>query len=115
MRTINRSLIVVKPKQPFLNWVNATNEGPFGDLTLDYLHKDTSTYLLPEFESDEEFSKIIKSVCNDIFEHELEAWCIDKGIWPANRTYEMFSDWFEVEAHSMVIDTCGEEIVREGH
>ncbi len=111
MHTINRSLIVVKPKQPFLNWGNSISEGPFGDLTLDYLSKDTTTYLSPEFESDEEYLRLIKSIYSDIFSHELEAWCTDQSAWLSNRTYEMFCEWFEIEVHSMVIDTCGEGIV----
>ncbi len=52
MFEIDRSLIVVKPKQPFLDWVQAVDyeEG----LTLEHVRDDPSAYLIPQLWDNDE-------------------------------------------------------------
>jgi len=46
VRFVNRSVLVVLPKQPFLDWLH--NADPTsGELTLEILRDDPSVYLLP--------------------------------------------------------------------
>src|SRR5438132_254234 len=47
MRTVNRSAVVVIPKQPFLDWLRRVDPTG-GKLTLADLRRDPSIYLLPE-------------------------------------------------------------------
>lgn len=47
MSEINRSLVILKPKQPFLDWTR-TLEDEDKDLTLEQLAEDSIAYLIPE-------------------------------------------------------------------
>jgi hypothetical protein len=76
MDTINRSVALVKPKQPFLEWLNALpdNEELF---TLTDLQTDCTVLLLPEFGNDLQAQKFIKKIHAEIFERELDSFCTD--------------------------------------
>ena len=53
MNEVNRGVLVLKPKELFLNWVNSTDdEGVV--LTLDEVSRDCTAYLTPEIEDDDE-------------------------------------------------------------
>ena len=112
MDTINRSVAVVKPKQPFLDWLNALpdNEESF---TLADLQTDCTVLLLPEFGNDLQAQKFIKKIHADIFERELDAFCTDPDWWPSKRDYKTFLRWFDIEHHSEVFDTVDTEIIKE--
>ena len=49
-----------------------------------------------------------------LFESDLAAWYRDPSLWPEDRTWEMFCDWFEVEWHSMIFDTADEALYDDG-
>jgi hypothetical protein len=34
-------------------------------------------------------------------------------MWPENKTYKMFQEWFDVEFHSMVFDLLQSDIEKE--
>ena len=34
----------------------------------------------------------------------LGGWVTDEALWPKNRTFEMFHEWFEVQMSSIVQD-----------
>lgn len=38
------------------------------------------------------------------FVNELNDWCTDENRWPQHRTHKLFTEWFSVEVHSMVLD-----------
>ena len=46
LREINRSLLVVRAKEPFLHWVNSLPDP--ADVTLEEVNSDQSAFLLPE-------------------------------------------------------------------
>ena len=102
MSEINRGLLVVKPKQPLLDWVRSVD--PDGDFQLDEIRDDTSAYLIPEFECPDDEMKILAWCLDFVFEEELNAWCIDETTWPRQRDMDTFLEWFEVEFHSIVFD-----------
>lgn len=47
MHTIDRNLVVVKPKQPFLDWVKIHLEWE-QTVTLDQFSRESTVYLIPE-------------------------------------------------------------------
>lgn len=103
---LNRGVLMVRPKQPFLNWV-AKLEGP--GLVPDE-DADRTVYLIPSFESDEEASEILAEVFSEVFERELWDWHTDSSAWPRKRDLATFREWFEVEMHSVVEDLCEDAI-----
>jgi len=98
--SINRNAIIVKPKTPFFNWLN--HVFPV-DEPIQKLDENT-IYLIREMDSNQDIRTWLKKNFEDVFVNELNDWSSDKSTWPKNRTYKMFTDWFDVEIHSMVLD-----------
>lgn len=46
----------------------------------------------------------INPSCADIFELELEAWIADPDVWPEDRSYKMFTEWFDVKVSDTFVD-----------
>ena len=59
MSEINRSLILLKPKQPFLNWLRALDDDD-NNLTLKELSDDSTAYLVPEIWQDSDQPAILE-------------------------------------------------------
>jgi hypothetical protein len=112
MDTINRSIAVVKPKQPFLDWLNALPDS-VQPSTLADIQTDCTVLLLPEFGNDLQAQNFFKKIYRDIFERELDSFCTDPDWWPSKRDYKTFLQWFDIELHSEVFDTVDMEIIKE--
>ena len=93
MQYINRSIIIVKPKQPFVDWVNSTDpEGK--QCVLGDMISDNNTYLVSEIDDDNDLARELKKHFKKIFKNELMAWCLDESIWPSKLTFSLFTEWF---------------------
>ena len=101
MFTINRSVAIIKPKKPFVDWVNSYPYSGDDQYTIQDFRTDCSVILLPVVGSDEQAEAFVKDIFKDLFELELSSWMTDDDTWPENITYKMFLDWFDVEYHSM--------------
>ena len=108
----NRAIIVIRPKQPFLDWLLATPDPPNTDL--DELRSDeTSIYLVPDAEDPSDVEAFLHGAYEEIFEVELSGWYDDPDYWPTDITFSDFKEWFDWEVHTMVFDLSDEEIERE--
>src|SRR3954452_10440833 len=74
MGTINRSARLVKPAQPFLEWLHRVDPTS-AHLTLGDLALEPTVYLLPEWETEEEALQRLAEISNEIFEEQL-AWLV---------------------------------------
>lgn len=108
---LNRCLLTIKAKEPFLNWVNSLPDSD--KVTIEELNEDTAVYLVPEYEDDDQRDRILKKVYKDIFEEQLESWWIDEKYYPAKRDLKTFKQWFHVEFHSMITDLVGTDFIDE--
>ena len=97
---LNRSAVVIIPKQPFLDWVNAVDD--LGTVTADDMQK--MLYLVPDYEDPADADKVLKKVCNDIFSRELEGWHTDEEAWPQDRSFKVFKQWFDIQHYEIVTD-----------
>jgi hypothetical protein len=102
---IDRIIVVLKPNQPFLNWVNTHKEDDEDDINLEELRQDSTALLVPIFDTRAEVEEYIESIYQDLFETELCAWTLDEETWPQPTSYNLFKEWFELEIHSLVLDT----------
>lgn len=41
----------------------------------------------------------------------LSAWVTDEDLWPKNRTFAMFGEWFDVQTYSMIADIYLDEAI----
>ena len=107
---LNRTVMILVYKQPFLDWLNATDQNPLS-LTLDMLHIDNDTFLIPQFEDPHDAVRWAETRWNTLFDSILFDWATDESLWPENRSLKMFLEWFEVDVHSMVWDLANEPLL----
>ena len=106
---LNRAALIVRPKQPYLDWAAGVDEeGQVPDS-----EGDQTVYLIPEFENDEEARSVLTRVCEEVFERELEAWHADESAWPHQRDLATFLAWFSVEMHSVVEDVVEDVLIED--
>jgi hypothetical protein len=113
MYIINRSVAIIRPKQPFIDWANQLPDAANLQVTADNFKTDCKAILISEYSTDEEAREIINEMWEDIFVDELFGWCTNESWWPKNLTKDMFWNWFDVEFHSFVIDPYEDEIEKE--
>lgn len=101
---LNRSAVVVRPRQPFLDWIRSVEELELPDVTLAEL--DKTLYLVPDYEDLEDAEKVLELVCEEIFCRELSGWYADEETWPQDRSLEVFRQWFDVEHFDLVEDVA---------
>ena len=112
MQSINRTAVVIKPKQPFVDWINSI-PGDSSNYTLEQLSEENTTFLVPESNNIENSKNYIRNNYRVIFEFELWGWMKKEGVWPKNRNWEMFNKWFDIEINSEVFDLVDEEIEKD--
>jgi len=104
MRTVKRSVAIVRPKSPFIKWANNVSGG------YDYTSDDTTVFIIPSLLSMEALPtdtmgwRYINAAWDDIFREMLYRWEKTEWCWPQHRTRKMFGQWFKVEFHYLVID-----------
>ncbi len=108
---INRAAVILKYKAPFIQWVNDAD--PYKDnpgITLESENKDCTVYLILEDDA-EKLEEWISLNFEQLFESEIEDWYADESLWPENRNRKLFDEWFDVECHSVLIDTVDGKII----
>ena len=105
MKTINRTLLIVTPQKPYLDWVRSfengetdTNEGHY------------SAYLISEKYDEFNYKNYLKNHFGEIFEEELYAMIRDPDLWPQKRDYKTYNEWFDTHACDTVFDLSNEPI-----
>ena len=114
--TINRSIIILHYKQPFLDWLMGADPNPPTDMTLGDLGNDGDAFMIPGdnvVDGMPEAVKWVEKHWRMLFEHILEGWLVDESLWPQKRTLKMFREWFAIEYRSMVWDLVNAPIVIE--
>jgi hypothetical protein len=104
---LNRSALMVKPKQAFFEWANST-DGPKLDPNEPIY--DPPIYLVEEVELQPDPGPALRKHFKAIFEQELASWHLDQNAWPPIRDFKTFSEWFDVELRSMVVELPGTPI-----
>ena len=74
---------------------------------------EPAIYLIPECDTLEEVAAVLHELCEKIFIEQLAGWFNDRTTWPLDRSFDVFSRWFDYQHHSMLIDLCDEPLIRE--
>ena len=107
---VNRSAVILKCKPPMVEWINDTD--PREDspaVNLEDANREKTVYLISEHDA-ENLDRWLKMNFKSLFESELEDWYLDESMWPKKRTMKVFQEWFDVECHTVIIDTVGTPI-----
>jgi len=111
MDAINRTVAIVKPKQPYLEWARTVPD-PI-DISLEELRRDCTAVLLPDVADDAEAEAVVRAIYEELFAVELAAWDTDEDDWPQPRDDATFRAWFDIELHSVVLDSVTAPIRHE--
>jgi hypothetical protein len=93
---INRSAIIIKPMQPFIDWCSSLYPEDLEGITA------TRTYLISE--DIEDIESWLAKKFDKLFTIELESWHTNKKEWPQKRNYKMFKEWFQIDISMMIYD-----------
>lgn len=102
---VERSIVVIKPKQPFLDWVN-NNLAVSNETLLDLsnIRIDCNSYLIPEINEIEDGVAYVDEMYEALFQLELASWSEDQSLWPQELSLKMFWEWFDIEISPTLID-----------
>ncbi len=100
---LNRSAIVVKPRQPFLDWLH-TADPTSHRLTLPDLARESTIYLIPECDTEEDVHEVLRELCEEIFVEQLASWFRPEETWPRDLGFGAFCRWFDFQHHSMLVE-----------
>ena len=104
LRSLNRSAVIVTPRQPFVDWLHRADPTSL-TLSLEEVSEPT-IYLLPDCEDERDLVAHVRNYSDTIFEDQLDGWYRDQSRWPAERDFKSFCLWFEYRAHTLVLDLC---------
>ena len=110
--TINRTVVMLDPKQPFLDWLNSVDPDE-QELTIEDLREDNEVFLIPQFNDVSDSVKWVEKRWNFLFEHMLMGWIDDETLWPQDRTLALFLEWFDIETYTMARDLTDEPLLVE--
>jgi len=96
---VNRAALILKCKDPYKSGI-----------TLERVNQDCPVYLINEDDA-ENLEEWISLNFMQLFESQLEGWYTDEALWPKKRNIKLFNEWFDVECHSVIIDTADSEII----
>ncbi len=109
MRELDRLAFILKPTEVMFEWVKGLSQDD-SEITFDDLLEDSTVLLFPVFEDDDEIWDYFEENYLAILENELSSWTLDEDQWPADRSLELFHEWFYIEQHNMVIDLASHDI-----
>jgi|AntRauTorcE11897_2_1112592.scaffolds.fasta_scaffold05375_5 hypothetical protein len=104
MKMLNRSAISVKLRQPFVDWINSVSDSGEEEVTLDEVNQESTSYLVPELEEEEDLENLIEDRYLDILENELFSWEEDDSLWPEDMDRALFDEFIRIEPAFMVFD-----------
>lgn len=113
MYEVNRSVAVIRPKAPFLEWLTTLPGGVDAGLTLEILGQNSNALLVPPADDPEAMAEFIQQQYQLLFEAELADWCEDPACWPSPLSPELFTQWFEISIHPIVTDMVDTPLERE--
>lgn len=113
MSTINRSVLIVKPREPFAQWARSIFGEDDPDLSLLNVRDDVTAFLLPPYSDDNDREEILRQHAQEVFEYVLWEWYTEPSAWPTSRDLSKFKDWFDYEFHCVVVDLDHEPLERD--
>lgn len=114
---INRAAFLLKYKMPAVQWINEVGaEQDADEVSLEEVNNDRTVYLIADDIADdpEKLNEWVQMNLDVLFESELDEWSSNPDLWPENRTYDQFQNWFDIECHTMLVDTLDEPIEEDG-
>ena len=88
MAMLNRTAIILIPKQPYVDWANSLDDdGPRFEIS--EANDQLTVFLGPDLDSVDEIDAFVTENFDFFFEHWLFGWSTDPSQWPKRRTRRM--------------------------
>lgn len=97
----NRSIVNINPTKFYLDWLNYIRGS---DVLLVLNDLEPISYLIKDFDSKSEFENWLRNNFHLMFEIRLNYSCVDKSLWPEDRSFGIFNKWFEVRYCNLMLD-----------
>lgn len=108
---LNRGVLVVRPRQPFVDWVLTFDDD--GPVDPEDAWESVNSFLVPEFDDPEQTMEWIEANIETVFEIMLNDWVMDPEHWPEDRDWEAFGEWFDLEYVDLAWDLVDEPLSSE--
>jgi hypothetical protein len=108
---LNRGVLVVRPRQPFVDWICSFEDGDPVDPADAW--EAVNSFLVPEFDEPEETLEWIHGNVDTVFEIMLNDWITEPESWPEDRGWSAFEEWFEFEYVDLAWDLVDEPLSSE--
>ncbi len=108
---LNRSAIILRAKQPFLDWLWQLPDPVESDMTLNQVNNEPQIYLAPQYSMVDEQEDLLRDCYEYLFASQLEGWWTDDAAWLRKLNFKMFNQWIEAEFHSVIEDLVGEALI----
>lgn len=112
MYEVNRSVAIIRPRVPFLDWLKQLPGELNDNVTLESLTRDCNALLIPCADDYDAAEQAVLEQYQTLFQAELADWCDDESLWPAPLSLALFQEWFQVEIHSVLSDIVDEPLER---
>lgn len=112
MFEVNRSVAIIRPRAPFLEWLKQLPGELNDSITLESLTRDCNALLIPCADDYDAAEQAVLEQYQLLFQAELADWCDDETLWPTPLTLERFQEWFQLEIHSVLSDIVNEPLER---
>jgi hypothetical protein len=103
------SALILRPKQPFLDWVRALEPDAAAD-NAPLGAADPAVVLTPELPRAEHREMWLGQHHEIVFAQQLAPWTEDESLWPADRSLEALGRWWDLSWVPMVDDLRDLEI-----
>jgi hypothetical protein len=101
---LNRAALILRYKQPFVDWINAADPSPTSHtLTLAEVNQEHTVYLV-EVEDEDELAEWLARHHEEL-RARAERVDTDPTLWPRDRSLRMLKEWCSIELHTVVVDT----------
>jgi hypothetical protein len=108
---VNRSLVVMRPLDPFVRWVQQCDPTDIIDET--DIRASTSAYLIPDGLDEDEALEWVRENSEMLFEIALTDWYADETMWPKDRSAFALEEWFAIELIEIVWDLVEERLTSD--
>ena len=116
MKLLNRSAVILQPRQPYLDWINSLPsemselEQPLAAGAFD---EEGRVYLIDEFEpeSEQDEDSLLASYWRSLLENELSAWDQFADHWPEPMNQALLTEWFEIKRLPLAFDASAESLM----
>ncbi|QRN40594.1 MAG: hypothetical protein GKC53_00155 [Neisseriaceae bacterium] len=110
---VDRSAVILRPTQKFLDWLNQAirEEGGDIELTLEQVQANCRVFLVPQRETPEEVVAYVGENYSQLFELEVASWFDDQKFWPKKMDLQTFTEFFQVDVQDEVVDLVDNDLM----